>query len=258
VIWHDEVLYIRGSPASLFKPLVQEIQRHFSTQEARDVIQDCAGRDPAWMEEYAKDHLRPEEATEPGVPPIERGTGTEGGVLPPEEPGEGGSEQEPTSGGTGTGEPPLPPPPPKPPTPPPKPPAPPPPDPLTAFFRKHGFLWGPEARAFKHRDGSIICKSDGIFPWELRRGGTIYPIWVASSTLTGPKGVEVPAEVWMAAETCDALLLEPADDTFIQHRFAELREAAREGRVELFPALYRIRMRCSEPPQPDITESIGA
>jgi len=62
----------------------------------------------------------------------------------------------------------------------------------------------------------------------------------------------------MAAETCDALLLEPASDTFIERRFAELRQAAKEGRVELFPALYRIRMRSSERPGPEITGAIGA
>jgi hypothetical protein len=245
VIWHGEVLYIRGSPASLFKSLVEEIARHFSTQEAREVVRDCAARDPAWIEEYAKDHLRFEEATGPDVPPIETGTRTEAGVLPPEEPGESGSEQGPVRGGTGPGEPPPPPSPPEPPAPPPKPPAPPEPDRLVTFFQSRGFRWDPQSEVFKHPDGSIIRKTDGIFGWEFRRGDKCHPIWVASTTLTGPRGVEIPAEVWMAAETCDALLLEPAGETFIEHRFAGLRQAAREGRVEIFPALYRIRKHTS-------------
>jgi hypothetical protein len=72
-----------------------------------------------------------------------------------------------------------------------------------------------------------MCVADGIFPWTLIKEGANHAIWVAGSSFSNSTGLEIPAEVWLATENSDAILLEPMGNTFTERRLSELESAFR-------------------------------
>ena len=252
--WIGDSLYVRGTSIQAYKSLLQEISRPFAGAAAITVIRDCIGRDANWIRAYADVHLdlarefpehnAPlEEAVQPEFlapvslfpEPSAKGDGItpEGPGLPQTPPdrheGRAESEENPVPEAEAeletqrTTKPPskL--------------------DRLEYFLAQRGFCWAPESGVFLHPDGSVVHKSDGIFPWELVASNSISPLWLSATSLSDREGIEIPAEVWNAAKRCAAILLSPEGAGFKEHHFSVLRSEVEIREVELFPATYRLR-----------------
>jgi hypothetical protein len=246
VAWVLDSLYVQGDSIRVYKSLVREISRQFATTTALDTIRDCVGRDPAWIQAYADEHLQlsiqpPPEPPPPPIPAIEDPVS----VFPPDS---GLPPRGPT--------PPItvikaPDPPGAPPTASPMPPGggkpSPPKEPtkverLERFLAGRGFERQAASETFVRPDGSFVQRIEGIFHWELSSGGRVTPLWLAATSLSAPNGIEVPAEVWLAGERDDAVLLAPDGDGYIELRFSSLRAQVDQLILELYPATFRIRV----------------
>jgi hypothetical protein len=78
--------------------------------------------------------------------------------------------------------------------------------------------------------------------WELSTPDRVNPLWLAPASLSDPNGIEIPAEVWLAAKRCQAVLLAPEEDSFREHHFSALRAEVDAQTLELYSAVYRIRV----------------
>ena len=251
IAWISDSLYVQGDSVRAYKSLVKEISRPFTTSAALDIIRDCVGREAKWIQAYADEHLKLMDSVQAGVR-IEQDVlvqpETEAGSVFPKQdenlPGQPAhlptehpeADPKPDSGRL---------------TPEPKPdggekPSPPKQpsrlDRLGSFLASRGFRWDEASGRFLHPDGSVVCRGDGIFMWELSTPDRVNPLWLAPASLSDPNGIEIPAEVWLAAKRCQAVLLAPEDDSFREHHFSALRAEVDAQTLELYSAVYRIRV----------------
>jgi hypothetical protein len=252
IAWIEDSLYVQGDSMRAYKALVKEIARPFATSAALEIIRDCIGRDPGWIQAYANQHLKLVDSVPVSVPrepavPIQAETPVAVSVFPtpratpPEQLTDTETEEPDAHPGIDTA----------PPAPAPKPepvdraPSPKPPsklDRLGTFLATRGFRWDEDSERFIHADGSLVQKNDGIFSWELVTPDGANPLWLASASLSDPNGIEIPAEVWLAAKRSQAVLLAPEENSFREHHFSALRSEVDDQTLELYSPVYRIRV----------------
>jgi hypothetical protein len=252
IAWISDSLYVQGDSVRAYKSLVKEISRPFTTSAALDIIRDCIGREAKWIQAYADEHLELMDSVPAGARveqdvPVQPETVEAGSAFPrqdeelqgppahlPEEHPE--AELKPDSGSPTTD--------PKPdggekPSPPKQPSR---LDRLGTFLASRGFRWDEASGHFLHPDGSLVCRGAGIFKWELSTADRVNPLWLAPTSLSDPNGIEIPAEVWIAAKRCQAVLLAPEGNSFREHHFSALRAEVDAQALELYSAVYRIRV----------------
>jgi hypothetical protein len=231
--------------------LVQELSRPFASSAATAIIHDCVGRDVSWIRTYADAYLKlSDEATQevravaatadsqqpssvfPALGQVSDQTPPERSIAvsedePPQHAAAPTHEQTekktPDAPAPATSKEPSK------------------RDRLTTFLAGRGFQWHEGVGQFIHPDGSFVHKCNGIFVWELVAADRVNPLWLAPTGLSDPNGIEIPAEVWIAAGRCKAILLTPESDTFREHHFSALRAEVESRALDLFPAVYRIR-----------------
>ena len=54
-------------------------------------------------------------------------------------------------------------------------------------------------------------------------------------------GLEIPSEIWIASENLNSLVFEPFGNGYHEYKFSDLRQKAIIGKIEIFPAIYRIK-----------------
>ena len=259
VAWDDEKLYVCGGAAARYRELAKEMSRHFRAAIAQEAVRACVGRSPSWIGEYAESHLDlgPESAS------VEHLLGVPGGgdelTQDHAAPTPDLSDDQTNGEGAPSGEEDVAPadrtlpddrtepqtrltpdrmePVPRPSTS---------RERLIAYLEGMGFVWDWAVRAFVHPNGRQVRRREGLFQWELVMRGVAFPIWVAPTALDGPRGLEIPTEVWETGRTTNALLLEPQGDSFRCREFRTLHESVEKGSVEVFPALYRLRPKSTE------------
>jgi len=252
IVWIEDSLYVQGDSMRAYKALVKEIARHFATLAALEIIRDCVGRDPGWIRAYANQHVRLLDSAPviaPGEPavPIQPPTPIAVSVFPtpetnlPEQPSDTKSEAPDHTSKTHPAQP-DPAPKPEPNDKPTAPKAPSKLDRLGTFLASRGFQWDEDSDHFVHPDGSLVRKIAGIFSWELVTTDRVNPLWLAPSSLADPNGIEIPAEVWLAAKRYPAVLLAPEENSFSEHHFSALRSEVDEQTLELYSPIYRIRV----------------
>ena len=252
IAWIEDSLYVHGDSMRAYKALVKEIARPFATSAALEIIRDCVGRNADWIRAYANQHLKLMDSipviapTEPAVPiqaetPIAVSVFPTPIATPPEQMTDTETEEPDAHPGIDTA----------PPAPAPKPepvdraPSPKPLsklDRLGTFLATRGFRWDDVSERFIHADGSLVHKIDGIFSWELVAPDRVNPLWLAPAGLSDPNGIEIPAEVWLAANRCQAVLLAPEENSFCEHHFSSLRSEVDDQTLELYSPVYRIRV----------------
>lgn len=254
-VWTDHDLYAIGSSGSIYRELVSELTRHFQSERARGIIRDCAARDPAWIQEYVQKHLEldsdtmvdktpksdaPETASSPPYNPLQKqeprsaeATNSDQildqdqvtdeceadtGEAPSQSNPQGKQQTESEKPRASRS------------------------DPFREYLMSLGFRWDQASETFTHQDGRTVRQSDSIFHWVLNTPtGEIHPIWLASSSLDSGNGVEIPAEVWNAAQNYDSFLLEPNNGALTPHRFRDLNSEIAAEEIELFASIYRLR-----------------
>jgi hypothetical protein len=252
IAWIEDSLYVQGDSMCAYKALVKEIARPFATSAAVEIIRDCVGRDPGWIRAYANQHFKLMDsipviaASEPAVP-IQQETPIAVSLFPtprvtlPEQL----SDTEPEVPDEGAKINPVQPAPAPTPEPGGKPAAPKPlskMDRLGTFLATRGFRWDEDSERFIHVDGSLVHRINGIFSWELVTPNGANPLWLAPAGLSDPNGIEIPAEVWLAAKRCQAVLLAPEENSFREHHFSALRSEVDDQTLELYAPVYRIRV----------------
>ncbi|MCL5745110.1 MAG: hypothetical protein M1541_14490 [Acidobacteria bacterium] len=253
IVWIGESLYVDGDSVRAYKALVEELLRQFQTSAARIIIRDCVGRDPAWIEAYASAHLdlidpagdsdvssespppaatsspapvfpepndtRPHESTEEAHPQL--------ASDPISQPDNADAEKTAIGGEAHAHE---------------KKAQPSKLDRLANFLRGRGFVWDAPMSHFVHPDGSFVHRSEGIFPWELISPAGVTPLWLATTNLSDVAGIELPAEIWNAAAREEAVLLSPEGSGYRTDRFADLQAAIKAQTLEVYPAVFRIKV----------------
>jgi hypothetical protein len=248
VAWEGESLYLVGSPARVYEELIRELTRPFLTPQAKSAIRACALRDQNFIDAYVAQHLVLDPAqealakedkdvdksqkddTDRRLVLEDKSQGND--ISAPHLEGEGEQAFDPTVGenddtdhhppkGTHTGD--------------------------TAkqsflrYIKRKGFVLNPDTGIWTDDQGWTISPTDGHFKWELQEQDSVSPIWVAPKAFNSDRGVEVPAEVWIALERRNGFLLEPQGDDFIWHRHKDLKDLMDKGALVIFPALYRVR-----------------
>jgi hypothetical protein len=247
---------VHGDSIRGYKQVVQEISKYFTGQQALSAIRDCVGRDPRWIQAYADEYLdlisevaqdqtapdQPAPPTHEAWPPDDReqpsifpmnGKQEPGPEPPPHdkvdqdqaEPSSSSDDEKKPESGRKPGaskEPSK-------------------MDRLEQFLATRGFAWDDETDMFVHPDGSVVRRSDGVFPWELAANGHVNPLWLAAMCMTDRNGIEIPADVWNAAKRSDSVLLEPEGDGYREYPFSAIRARVEAQSVELYAAIYRIR-----------------
>lgn len=250
IAWIAESLYVRGDSVRAYKSLFQEISRPFVTSTATAAIRDCVGREPNWIRAYADEYLHLAESTasvprlvaesldtEPMQPvsifpdrgnrpdrpadqptiPVKSDHKPEGQPPVPEQKTadaqQANASKEPTKF-----------------------------DRLTKFLATRGFCWDSGSERFLHSDGSFVRRCDGIFPWELVTSDRVNPLWLTTARFSDANGVEIPAEVWNAANRCPAILLSAEGGGYREHHFSTIRAELDAQTLYLYPSNYRIRV----------------
>jgi hypothetical protein len=249
--WISDAIYVQGDSIHSYKSLVKELSRPFITPVALDIIRDCVGREAKWIKAYADQHLKLLDAVPAGAqieqdaPPQPAAVG--GSVFPEadrnlqDQPAHLTAPQPEAEPNHDSHRPTLEPKPdgvekPSPPKQPSK------LDRLGTFLASRGFHWDEVSGRYLHPDGSLVCRGNGIFAWELSAADRVNPLWLAPAGLSDPNGIEIPAEVWLAAKRCHAVLLAPEGNSFREHHFSALRSEVDAQTLELYSAVYRIRV----------------
>jgi len=249
--WIADSLYVNGDSVRAYRSLVQELSRPFASSAAAVIIHDCVGRDASWIRAYADAYLKlSDEATQdvraiaatadspqpssvfPALGQVSDQVRQGRSIAVSEDPPpqhaaaptqERTEKKTPDEPAVATSKEPskL--------------------DRLTTFLEGRGFQWHEDSGTFIHPDGSFVHKCEGAFKWELVAADRVNPLWLAPTGLSDPDGIEIPAEVWLAAGRCNAVLLAPESDTFQEHHFSVLRAEVESRALDLFPAVYRIR-----------------
>src|SRR5258706_5554015 len=116
---------------------------------------------------------------------------------------------------------------------------------IQRFANSQGFQEdGPNQ--FKHRNGSVLIKSDGIFNWLIqdRYGTALCFLWPKEHCLE-IKALEIPTEIWHLLEQTPqqhALILEDRDGNPIQMLGIDLLASKQRGKLKLYPAAYRLTL----------------
>lgn len=255
VAWDGDLLHVCGTLGGAHRAIVHEISRCFQTEQARNAIGDCVGRESVWIEDYARSHLsldeHPAEDSEQVRALTHEDTGlTDTGPRLPSPPVEatnevgvvGGSTElardlsvEPPPGDvtdthqrTGTTAKPR--------------------EPgkwarLLTFLKGRGFTYVESIGHFVHPEGHCVLRGQGLFPWNLVVNGDSRVLWQADSSFDEPRGLELPAEVWVAGCELRGILLEPSGDTYLEHDFVALHEMVAVETLGLFPAVFRLKQR---------------
>jgi len=242
IVWIADALYVDGDSTRAYKALVRELSRPFSSTTAHETIRDCVGRDENWIRAYAEENLV---LSEPALDTTDVKPSTSCQEPPP--PASVFPEHD-LASAQNLGEPeprpfsPTPAPRPEYPDKPSHPKAPSKLDRLGVFLATRGFQWDEDSDCFVHPDGSTVAKADGVFPWELTSPDRVNPLWLAPAGLGDPNGIEIPAEVWLAAKRCPAVLLAPEENSLQEHHFSALRSEVDAHTLELYSPIYRIRV----------------
>ena len=247
VLWHDRALYVRQDGPRIYRQLVDEIGTSFEHRDVRRAIADCVERDAQWIETYfeAQFELEPE---------------PQWGTAPPEPP-EAPTPVPPPPPGPSTETPPapiLPVDPPLPPVQPVEPPTPPkspveptsPPGPtlqdrFAQLLTGKGFRYDPVRKDIRDGAGNSIRREKEMFQWVQVDGGgeVVCYYWIGPKSLRD--GVEVPAEVWEMLKQMPeqvVLVLPHVDGRLHEYSGSKLLGWVDAGKLDLFPARYRLRM----------------
>ena len=115
------------------------------------------------------------------------------------------------------------------------------------YAEAQGFQWDELQEIFKHRDGSILGRSDPPFHWQHRdrEGRLVRRYWVAPRVAAGIAGqiiIECPAEVFEAIRTSPeaySVLIELSEEIYLLSGSELIKRIERED-IEVFPARYRL------------------
>lgn len=99
---------------------------------------------------------------------------------------------------------------------------------------------------FRHRNGSVLIKSNGLFPWLMQdKNGTVLCYFWPKEHCLDIKPLEIPTEIWHQIEQTPkqhALLLEDRDGNPIQMPGKDLLTSKQHGKLKLYPAAYRLTL----------------
>lgn len=252
--WQGDWLYVQGTSASYYQPLVSEVSRPFRLGALRDAVAACVDREPSWIQAYLDEQFEvledsaPSETQDgadrddtPGRTLTDETDTPQGGHDDPcPAPGDDQDTQDtedPTSKDNGS-------PPREPPPRAPRQPA------LQQRFRawliRSGYTLDEESGTLVHASsGACIRKAADLPIWTKydASGEELEHIWVAQGSLDA--GVEVPAHVWRYFENrpeVSHLLLEE-QGRFHRHRWKDIRRDLAEDRIESFATAHLIRRR---------------
>jgi hypothetical protein len=255
VAWQAERLYVQGTSASYYQPLVAEVSRPFRLGTLRDAVAACVDREPAWINAYLREQFEMLEnpvSTEsrngvapdntPDDVPTDEVHATEGGQdetgSPPGDdpetpdtdretthPEDGRPAREPQPRG------------PRQPT-------------LAQRFRawmvRSGYTWDEESGTLvEASSGACVRRAADLPVWTKHdaSGEELEHLWVAPGSLDA--GVEVPAHVWRYFENKPDLsyLVLEEHGGFHRHRWKDVRRDMAEDRIESFATGHVIRRR---------------
>jgi hypothetical protein len=269
VLWDDTILYVReGSLAKMLEKVVAELGRQFPEESVHAALRSCFERDEAFVTDYLASHFTladgdvagdaqlADPATAASLEATTSGEGLEEAEASPDPDERHG--QAPTSlddhgfdapmmapeplvdAGVGTGV----------------------PEParqrrdrhpresgdqatlIARFAALRGFRWDGGRGLYSHADGSHLAESEGMFPWEHRRGEHVVARYWLTEQCLGRGGVEVGADLWemlrKAPQTSAIVLLDESGHpcSFLG---SEILEMEREQLLTVHPAKYRLR-----------------
>jgi len=250
VLWKDTTIFVKdGGSARSFKEVVAELARPFANREIGEAIKACYERDDAFIEDYMSQNFDLDMEISPEGPPITPEVETEEAPDGPptqeekDQTGDGGEEAFPP----GKGEPVEPkdkggrredrPEPPK-------------KSPLfDRYMAKSGYWWSAENQSYIHKDGSRIAKCEAPFHWRQfdAAGNVICSYWVSEQSLAR-NGIEMNAEVWNFMQNnllaCRLIVVDAADRP-LELSGSELMQEVKDGKIELYPAKYRLRLKAN-------------
>lgn len=237
VLWVDDELVATDDGPRVYAALVGALAAPLDEPAFARAVEDCAGRDPAWIEAYFDAHFtldaptgdRDPETTEPTLPSEADGEPTldpEAGPADPEaDDGESPDEEDgpmvpKSSRRTG------------------------PTQAERAYWRARGYAYDEAQRRYVHPEGATLQRMAGSpLPWVAydADGELTGRYWVGRSSLES--GVEVPAEVWdllRRSESTAALLIPSESGGLRCIDWRHLERLQNEGSVDLYPASYRL------------------
>ena len=235
VLWVGDELVATDEGPRVYAALVGALSAPIDEPTLGRAVEDCAGRDPAWIEAYFEAHVPLDEAAaearaedEPGAVQEPRMDGDVGDAAPGAEgsvPGEevdgddglatmrSGSRRR---GPTGA---------------------------ERAYWRALGYTYDEDLRGYAHPEGASVRRMTGSpLPWVAYAadGELEGRYWVSRKRLD--EGVEVPAEVWdLVRRGGQAYLLIPTEAGGLRRYGADrLQAELSAGDLALYPAVFRL------------------
>ncbi|MGI8430510.1 MAG: sacsin N-terminal ATP-binding-like domain-containing protein [Solirubrobacteraceae bacterium] len=253
VSWQADWLYVQGTSASYYQPLVAEVSRPFRLGTLRDAVAACVDREPSWINAYLEEQFEIREDTEPPDPqdgvdqdntaecvpmdevPTPEGEQDETSDRPGNEqetpdtnttePEDSSRPREPRLRGSRQ---------------------PPPEQRFRAWMVRSGYTWNEESGTLvETSSGAYVGRSADLPIWTKygTSGEELEHYWIGQGSLDA--GIVIPASVWRYFETrpdVSRLVLEE-HGRFHSHRWQDVRHDMAEGNIESFAAGHFIRKR---------------
>jgi len=248
VVWIDDVLYVKGTPAQHIHELKKTLVSCFSVPSARAAIEDCVYRDPSWIHDYALHNLDLMEDELPDEPDEKvseffQHTVSEQVIQEDEvklSPGEEApNRDEPSHDGNQNDNKVE------------KRPSHPRKDHLGDAFRvimdDKGYSL--DGKRYVHPNGNRVTETEqgSSFDWiEFDNNGQIISLyWVGRGSMR--EGFDIPSEVWnyQVQDNMEVYLILIEKEIRVQrYTLSVLKHMAETGQVEVFPHALKVRMVC--------------